>query len=476
MAPKSEIPCMNILTSHNGRCGFLTTAFLAEGRKESIVNICSPFSHILYPGYQQLTTISGAPATMPGSMRWIIWIWPIVVLLAARHLIGPPRYHPTPRDLLTLENASPSSSSVYIIISKPQNSLTLAAIKQLYPASIYVAYPPSEEHHLAAARVHLAATGLKLQVQWCPFEPFGPRETVQINMAPCLESIRSRHPDSITKVDGILFNSYGSVGGGLANHETTGLLPLAEYKLIGNLIFLHALLDQHPSVLKDNARIIFVGSESARGLPKMGFPVPDLGSTVQSIQSFLTGSAYGQSRQNDPEQSSTNGVDTTLYRWEQAYANLCAITILYMRRLARDYPQYYFGAVSPGMTEESFNPDNLPSPSSLWRIRLFVFHRVLFQLLQRWEIAKTSEEGAFLLVRGLLGWQYEKSGSLSWDYPSGAFVGAKSGTGGPICDQTTLEGGKMFLNQTLQDLAFEAVRLYLSTQDGWGRNEQLRQQ
>jgi hypothetical protein len=82
-------------------------------------------------------------------------------------------------------------------------------------------------------------------------------------------------------------------------------------------------------------------------------------------------------------------------------------------------------------------------------------------LLQRWEIAKTSEEGALLMVRALLGLSPGQSTRLSWEYPTGTFVGAKSGTGGPISDQTTLEGGKMFLDEALQDTVFETVQQYL---------------
>lgn len=377
------------------------------------------------------------------------------------------------------------NDSIYIIVSKPQDSLTLAAIRQLYPASVFVAYPPSttEERHITAAQRKLKAWAHMQDddnderkdrhqvVKWCPFDPFGTKDIVKNNVQNCLEAVRihvahngaaneEEDDDSSSSsmmgmemIDGILFNSYGAVGDGIAN-ERTGLLPLVEYKLIGNLIFLHTVLDQN--VLKEGARVILVGSESARGLPRMGFPIPDLGSSVDSIQSYLTGSAY------DIQQKNELGVKiSSSYRWEQAYADLCAIGVLYMRRLARDFPIFYFGAVSPGMTKESLNPDNSPSPSLAWRLQLFCFRCVVFPLLQRWEIAKTADEGAQLLVRALLASKISQPPELSWEYPSGTFVGAKGGTGGPVCDQTILEGGKMFLEERLQDLAYQAVQAYL---------------
>jgi hypothetical protein len=346
------------------------------------------------------------------------------------------------------------TESTYLIVSKPQNSLTLAVIRQLYPASIYVAYPPSEEQHILAARRKLKSWALDEEdrVHWCPFDPFGPKENVKDSVQTCLEAIGSSKEEA-PSLDGVLFNSYGAVGDGTAN-EKTGLLPLVEYKLVGNLILLNSVLDQ--AFLKAAARVIFVGSESARGLPKMGFPVPDLGSTVESIQSYLTGTAYLQ--QNDHTSSS---LSSSTYRWEQAYADLCAIAVLYVRRLARDYPQIYFGVVSPGMTDESLNPENSPSPSLTWRMQLFFFRRVIFALLQKWEIAKTVDEGAQLLVRALLATIITQPTNFAWEYPSGTFVGAKGGTGGPICDQTILAGGEMYLEQHLQDLAFQAVEPYL---------------
>jgi hypothetical protein len=396
---------------------------------------------------------------------WFVWVSPIFVLLGAQQFGFLKSLRSTSADsdsdsdtritkILFINQAAIAipnhNESTYLIISKPQNSLTLAAIRQLSPALVYVAYPPSEKQHIAAARRKLKSSALHEEdrVKWCPFDPFGPKESVKNNARSCLEAIRT-HVDA-QLIDGILFNSYGAVGDGTAN-ETTGLLPLVEYKLIGNLIFLNSVLDQ--DLLKKGARVIFVGSESARGLPKMGFPVPDLGSTVESIQSYLTGTSYIQ-QNNDHTTSST-------YRWEQAYADLCAITIFYMRRLARDYPHIYFGAVSPGMTEESLNPDNSPSPSSAWRLQLFFFRRILFVLLKKWEIAKTVDEGAELLVRALLATKITQPTEFSWEYTSGTFVGAEGGTGGPICDQTILEGGKMYLEQHLQDLAYQAVQPYL---------------
>ena len=48
-----------------------------------------------------------------------------------------------------------------------------------------------------------------------------------------------------------------------------------------------------------------------------------------------------------------------------------------------------------------------------------------------------------------------------WDYPNGTFVGTRRGTSGPICDQSSLPSGKIFLNQSMQQIAYEAVQNFL---------------
>jgi hypothetical protein len=182
----------------------------------------------------------------------------------------------------------------------------------------------------------------------------------------------------------------------------------------------------------------------------MGFSVPNLGTSIESIQAHLTGSIYSSS---SPSSSNSVSETVTPYRWEQAYGDLCAILVLYIKHLAKLYPQYYLAIISPGMTEESLQPHNSPDPSWTWRFQLWMYRTILFPWLQRAEIAKTSYDGARLLARGLV--------MEDWEYPSGTFVGAKSGTGGPVCDQSILEGGKMFRDATLQELAYKAVQPYI---------------
>lgn len=227
-------------------------------------------------------------------------------------------------------------------------------------------------------------------------------------------------------------------------------------------------------------RMIIVGTEAARGLPQMGIPVPDLeGATESSIRKKLS-----------LDDSDGNGI-----HWERKYSEMNALTVLYLRALesfmsgektpplqANERPavasttrgvsgwsrsrakHLYLGIVSPGMTPESFNIAHVPEPartvSFRWKLWL-CNRRWIFGWLQRLEIAKPTKTAGALLAKALLngptddpskehettsgdtataGSEKAREQGSRWDdfYPSGSFVGARSGTGGPLCEQSLL--------------------------------------
>jgi hypothetical protein len=344
------------------------------------------------------------------------------------------------------DQAKPKDKKVYVIVTKPQNSLSISTIRQLQSAKIYLAYPSSEEEAAEDAVKRLKAEKIE-DIILCVFDPFGSKEKVKTSAKNCIEKIIQQGKI----IDGVLFNPYGCVGDGIPQSES-GLLELAEYKLIGNAIFLQALFSE--GLLKEGSRVIFAGTESARGLPKMGFPVPDLGTTPESVEAFLTGAAY--LIQNDPSDATNEAADdqkTTTFKWEHAYADLSATGVLFMSSMAKRHPNIYFGTVSAGMTQESLDPKHVPNPTLGFTIQMFIFRYIMFPLLKRWEIAQDVDDGAAYFQRALTG--------ENWEYASGTFVGAKGGTGGPICDQATLSGGEMFLNESMQEIAYTVVQKYL---------------
>lgn len=340
------------------------------------------------------------------------------------------------------DHGEPKDKKVYVIVTKPQNSLSISTIRQLQPAKIYLAYPSSEEEAAEDATKRLKAEKIE-DVTLCVFDPFGRKEKVQTSAKECIKKIKQQGT-----IDGVLFNPYGCVGDGTPQSES-GLLELAEYKLIGNVIFLQALFSE--GLLKEGSRVIFAGTESARGLPKMGFPVPDLGTTPESVEAFLTGAAY--LIQNDPSDATNEAADPkSTFKWEHAYADLSAIGVLFMSSMAKRHPNIYFGTISAGMTQESLDPKHVPNPTLGFTMQMFIFRYLMFPLLRRWEIAQDVDDGAAYFQRALTG--------ENWEYASGTFVGAKGGTGGPICDQATLSGGEVFLNESMQEMAYTVVKKY----------------
>ncbi|KAL3921591.1 MAG: hypothetical protein SGARI_006643, partial [Bacillariaceae sp.] len=149
------------------------------------------------------------------------------------------------------------------------------------------------------------------------------------------------------------------------------------------------------------------------------------------------------------------------YSWEREYAELNALVVLYIKALAAIHPHWYFGIVSPGMTPESLQVKHVPpvARTIYFRLKMWLCRYVLFGMLKRLEIAKTVKEGGTLLSLALRG-----DGNFTTNdiyYPSGSFVGARSGTGGPLCEQTDLQGGKFLKDRQLQQLVYKGVQSHI---------------
>lgn len=290
--------------------------------------------------------------------------------------------------------------------------------------------------------------------------------------------------DSISatlRIRAILFNPYGcpppTVSEKIDSCAADGqvisklrLSPLSAYKLLSIAIFLDAALSTRTTTINlsisdfrsegewrfsdDNEkatldksssqsplRIIVVGTEAARGLPKMGIPVPNFrGATESTVRNKLLLNTID----SDNEVSDFENCD-----WEIKYAEMNALLVLYLKAMeahsSKPDNELYLGIVSPGMTPESFNIAHVPESgrTMAFRSKLWMCRRSwIFDWLQKCEISKTTEEAGSLVARALLNGLMKTncSDSLLWNdvYPSGSFVGAQSGTGGPLCEQSLL--------------------------------------
>ena len=363
------------------------------------------------------------------------------------------------------------------------------------------------------------------------FDPFGNPSSIRKSCETCLTGIQrellqfmaaesnAASNDTLSakiNLRGILFNPYGcpptdtdrSQKAILPNHS---LSPVGSYKLLSIAIFTDLALSTRSTTIQipvadiektqdykssaiDNIdeetpslRIIIVGTEAARGLPKMGIPIPNLMDATDSIirKKLLL---------DLPSHSDTSS------NWEEKYAEMSALAVLYFKALKTKTQtaihNLYLGTVSPGMTPESFNITHVPRAARTlaFRIKLWLCRRKwVFEFLQKCEIAKSIEEAGSILATALLNAPIETNKkpndskqsreTVQWDdvYPSGSFVGAKSGTGGPLCEQSLLlynatknnvglassdesechgkeEKMNFLANGKLQDLVYETVR------------------
>ena len=329
------------------------------------------------------------------------------------------------------------------------------------------------------------------------FDPYGSVSSIRDSCQECLEGIRNKLFETMVeqqntvsadytisatiRIRGFLFNPYGcpsepSKKSRENSSNEMRLSSLAKYKLVSVAIFAQMALTErnsivylgsqgfssngwlHPkkySIVENDpsvsSRIILVGTEAARGLPKMGIPVPNLKeATESSIRDML----FRNAAQESPSSMQNDS-------WESQYAEMNALAVLYLKALARKQqqssPPTYYGVVSPGMTPESFCIDHVPKFARTIRFRFKLWMCSwpwVFEKLRNSEIAKTTQEAGALLATAMLNGpakseingknERSTSGNKNlqeyWDntYPSGSFVGAKSGTGGPLCEQSLL--------------------------------------
>jgi Sulfotransferase domain len=381
-----------------------------------------------------------------------------------------------------------TSRDVFIIVTSPCNSISTAVAKHLYPANIFwiVICPSSTKDDHERIQRQLQRRMKQRTCNIAFFDPYGTATQIRASAVDCWQTMTQSLSAAVASactegtktennglddcsyfVRGILFNQYGYVDENINNDKREfAATPLAQYKVLSSAVLIETFKDIVMRTAKERSkqdpissppfysnfgmRIIAVGTEAARGLPKMGFLAPTIGTTRASIQAILT--------------SQADFAGATPTSWEHIYAQLSALQVLYFKALASgvwiscqlldpSFYYWYFGVVSPGMTQESLHVKHVP-PSArtlAFRLKMAMCRYILFPLLRKMEIAKTVDEAGRLLAAALIG-------SSDFAYPNGCFVGAKSGTGGPLCDQTLLEGGKQLVDRERQELTFRVVQ------------------
>jgi NAD(P)-dependent dehydrogenase (short-subunit alcohol dehydrogenase family) len=240
--------------------------------------------------------------------------------------------------------------------------------------------------------------------------------------------------ESVTKsLDGILLNGLVLNAGGPgddASEEPTrpnGVMDIVQINIIGHMQLVQAL--QCKRILTEGCRIIYSGSESARGIPMFFQPAPQLGDSVDFFERFMKGS--GATKDISFMYAATKGFAT-----------------LYFAAYARRNSSYKVLIVSPGGT---FGTNALQRKSIPWYAKIIVkFMWLVAYYLGRFQIL---QQGAKKYVDAV-------TGGFD-DYPSGTFLACSVDLAGPLCDQVTFPGGLQYSDVKKQEAAYDALKGYL---------------
>ena len=229
------------------------------------------------------------------------------------------------------------------------------------------------------------------------------------------------------RFDSILFNA-GGMG-----HDASGkptppnqVLDMYQINLLGHIHLLEVL---QPHLIPNQTRIVFSGSEMARGVPSMGAPAPTFPDTVDGFKDLLQGTNMGT------------------FDGPRVYGYVKALAALYWASWARRNPEYHVVTVSPGFTRGTAfgTHKNLP-----WVAR--TLYPALLTVTGWLGTSQSLEQGAKIYVDAMTGKE------IFANTASGAFVAAANGKPvGPLSD----DQGLIFKDVNAQDKAYEAIKCFV---------------
>ncbi len=241
-----------------------------------------------------------------------------------------------------------------------------------------------------------------------------------------LASVRAALSSLDEVVDDLVMNAGGTGGKTPLVLTKDGVTEIFAANLLGHVVLLEGLL----AAGKLGRAAVYVGSEAARGVPKLGMKRPRL--TTSSADEFasLCDGTYFRGRKADP----------TL-----AYGQVKYLAALWMAATARRYPNLQLLTVSPGSTRGSEVARDAPLP-----LRLLLKYVLMPMVFPLFGLVHDLEVGAKRLIDGL----------LDPALKSGRFYASKADTlSGPMVDQS--ESFPDLANPLYQDHANEAVHRFI---------------
>ncbi|WP_408692776.1 SDR family NAD(P)-dependent oxidoreductase [Vibrio fortis] len=226
-------------------------------------------------------------------------------------------------------------------------------------------------------------------------------------------------------VDAVILNAGGT--GGKTPHQLTedGVTTIFAANVLGHVVLVEELVKKQLVT----STILYAGSETARGVPRMGVAKPELKDTsVQEFSSIADGSKFG---------SNADPLDV--------YGTIKLTGTLWMSSMARQHPHLRFVTISPGGTTSTNGMDDLPL------LKKVFFKYVGGTVMPLFGMMHSVEKGAKRYLEGLFNPSFE----------SGRFYASRAGSPtGPVIDQVTLE--PLFNNSSAQDNAYQAIQQFLT--------------
>ncbi|MCL9780138.1 SDR family NAD(P)-dependent oxidoreductase [Vibrio sp. S4M6] len=236
-------------------------------------------------------------------------------------------------------------------------------------------------------------------------------------------SVHNAVSELSSPIDAVVLNAGGT--GGKTPHQLTqdGVTNIFASNVLGHAVLVESLIKSQLVT----STILYAGSETARGIPKMGVAKPELSSTsIEEFTAIANGNKFG---------SNADPLDV--------YGTIKLTATLWMSSMARQYPHLRFITMSPGGTTGTNGMDDLPVLKKI----LFKYIGSLFMPLIG--MMHSVEKGASRYIEGLLDPRFE----------SGHFYASRAGSPtGPVVDQLCLE--PLFGNVVAQDNARNAIQKF----------------
>lgn len=239
-------------------------------------------------------------------------------------------------------------------------------------------------------------------------------------------SVRSALKNLDGPIDALVMNAGGSGGKTPLARTEDGVTQIFAANVLGHVALCEGLIDAGQLI----GTAVYVGSEAARGFPKMGIKRPALPtSSVQDFADVITGS--------DLEAKRFDGA--------LAYAEVKYIAALWMADLARKHPELRLITVSPGNTQGTEIASSMATP-----IRILMQYLIMPVIAPTLGLAHSLPTGAGRIVSAL----------VDPSFQSGVFYGSeeKKLTG------TLVDQGEIFAdlkNVTFQSNAAAALHRFL---------------